>query len=319
MNWIDLIFIVIFILYVFEDSKRGFLRLLADLVSLVIAFLLSLVIYPPVSSYLVAHYKLVQANADSISFLGLWMILQSIFFGLSKLVSNNTPDSIKESGWNRYLAYLPALIKGVFFIIIAAIFVLYLPFTDLQKKVIKESFVVGFTLHNTQNFQSKLENLFAQTPLTGSSSVPSKNYEKDETIDLKFSTNTMTIDAEAEKFIFNKINEERKAVGIKPLVFDTLIRNVGRAHSRDMLANGYFSHASLNGEVLFDRFVNANVNFTVGAENIALAPTADLVHIGLMNSPKHKKNILDPGFGRVGIGVMNAGKYGLMVTQDFAN
>jgi uncharacterized protein YkwD len=319
MNWIDLIFIVIFILYVFEDSKRGFLRLLADLVSLVIAFLIALIAYPPVSNYLVNHYKLVQTSADSISFLGIWMILQAIFFGLSKLVSNNTPDSIKESRLNRYLAYIPALIKGVFFIIIMAIFILYLPFTDLQKRVIKESFVVGFTLHNTENFQMKLENIFTQAPLAGAGSVPSKNYEKDETIDLKFSTNTMTIDEEAEKFIFNKINEERKAVGIKPLVFDTLIRNVARSHSRDMLANGYFSHASLDGQVLFDRFVNANVNFAVGAENIALAPTADLVHIGLMNSPKHKKNILDPSFSRAGIGVMNAGKYGLMVTQDFAN
>lgn len=319
MNWIDLIFIIIFILYVFEDAKRGFLRLLADLVSLIIAFLIALITYQSASNYLVTHYKIVQANADSISFLGLWMIYQFIFFGLSKLVSVNTPESIKESKMNRYLAYIPALIKGVFFIIIMAVFILYLPFTDLQKKVIKESFVVGYTLHNTANFQTKLESVFAESPIVGIKPTPSKNYEKDETIDLKFSTNTMLIDEEAEKLIFNKINEERKAVGIKPLTFDVLIRNVARSHSRDMLANGYFSHASLNGEVLFDRFVNANVNFTVGAENIAIAPTADLIHIGLMNSEKHKKNILDPSFSRVGVGVMSAGKYGLMVTEDFAN
>ena len=319
MNWIDLIFILIFILYVFEDAKRGFLRLLADLVSLVIAFLIALITYQFASNYLVSHYKMVQANADSISFLGLWMIYQFIFFGLSKLVSANTPDSIKESKTNRYLAYIPALIKGVLFTIIMAVFVLYLPFNDLQKKVIKESFVVGYTLHNTANFQAKLESIFAESPIAGIKPTPSKSFEKDETIDLKFSTNTMLIDEEAEKIIFNKINEERKSAGVAPVVYDVLIRNVARAHSRDMLANGYFSHTSLGGEVLFDRLINANVNFTVGAENIAIAPTAELIHIGLMNSPKHKKNILDPGFTKVGVGVMNAGKYGLMVTQDFAN
>ena len=38
-----------------------------------------------------------------------------------------------------------------------------------------------------------------------------------------------------------------------------------------------------------------------------------------MNSEKHRENILDPSVTRVGIGVMDAGQYGMMVTQDFVN
>jgi uncharacterized protein YkwD len=36
-----------------------------------------------------------------------------------------------------------------------------------------------------------------------------------------------------------------------------------------------------------------------------------------MNSPGHRENILRPEFGRVGIGILDAGVQGLMITQNF--
>lgn len=54
-------------------------------------------------------------------------------------------------------------------------------------------------------------------------------------------------------------------------------------------------------------------------ENIGYAPDVDTAHRGLMNSPEHKKNILDPAFHRVGIGIISTKSFGIMVTQDFAN
>lgn len=51
----------------------------------------------------------------------------------------------------------------------------------------------------------------------------------------------------------------------------------------------------------------------------ALAPTLSQAHTGLMNSPGHRANILNNGFGRVGIGILDAGIYGLMITQNFRN
>ncbi len=36
-----------------------------------------------------------------------------------------------------------------------------------------------------------------------------------------------------------------------------------------------------------------------------------------MNSPGHRANILHKDFGRVGIGIMDGGIRGLMVTQNF--
>ena len=51
----------------------------------------------------------------------------------------------------------------------------------------------------------------------------------------------------------------------------------------------------------------------------ALGQTLTICHNGLMNSPGHKANILDRSYGRVGIGILDGGMHGLMVTQNFRN
>ena len=94
---------------------------------------------------------------------------------------------------------------------------------------------------------------------------------------------------------------------------------VARRHSRDMFARGYFSHVSPDGENLGDRLRKARESYLMAGENLALAPTLHSAHTGLMRSPGHRANILRPQFGRVGIGVLDAGVHGLMVTQNFRN
>ncbi len=64
---------------------------------------------------------------------------------------------------------------------------------------------------------------------------------------------------------------------------------------------------------------DADVRFLTAGENLALAPTLTVAHNGLMNSPGHRANILRPQFGRVGIGIMDGGLRGLMVSQEFRN
>ena len=69
----------------------------------------------------------------------------------------------------------------------------------------------------------------------------------------------------------------------------------------------------------FDRIRESNVQFKTAGENLALAPTLSIAHNGLMNSPGHRANILRPQFGRVGIGVLDSRRHGLMITQNFRN
>lgn len=115
------------------------------------------------------------------------------------------------------------------------------------------------------------------------------------------------------------INRERGKAGLKPLTADPELTEVARKHSRDMFERGYFSHITPEGHSPFDRMRAANVHFLTAGENLAIAPTLPIAHTGLMNSPGHRANILRPTFGRVGIGIMDGGRRGLMVAQEFRN
>jgi len=86
-----------------------------------------------------------------------------------------------------------------------------------------------------------------------------------------------------------------------------------------MFARGYFAHDTPENRDPFDRMREAGVRFVVAGENLAHGPTIQIAHTGLMNSPGHRANILRAQFGRVGIGIMDGGKRGLMVTQNFRN
>ena len=86
-----------------------------------------------------------------------------------------------------------------------------------------------------------------------------------------------------------------------------------------MFARGYFAHVSPDSLSPFDRMKAAHVRYITAGENLALAPTLPLAHKGLMNSPGHRANILQPLYRRVGIGILDGGMYGLMITQNFRN
>ena len=115
------------------------------------------------------------------------------------------------------------------------------------------------------------------------------------------------------------INKERTTEGLAPLEADPEMRAVAVKHSADMFERGYFSHNTPESKSPFDRMKDEKVRYRTAGENLALAPTLKIAHTGLMNSPGHRANILRPQFGRVGIGILDSGRRGLMITQNFRN
>jgi uncharacterized protein YkwD len=86
-----------------------------------------------------------------------------------------------------------------------------------------------------------------------------------------------------------------------------------------MLKRAYFSHYSPEGKNTYDRLKIEGIEYRLAGENLALAENTMQAHDGLMSSPVHKANILNKTFTHIGIGVMDAGHHGLMITQMFKN
>lgn len=127
------------------------------------------------------------------------------------------------------------------------------------------------------------------------------------------------------------LNEERADAGLRPLSEHRKLEKAAFRFSKEMVNKRFFDHVSPSGSTLSTRV--KKVKYTKGArswalgENIAWgtgtrATPASIVD-AWMHSPGHKRNILDPTFREIGIGiaagapVATASSVGATYTTDF--
>jgi uncharacterized protein YkwD len=116
--------------------------------------------------------------------------------------------------------------------------------------------------------------------------------------------------------VLTLVNQARATAGCAPLVADSALAAVARAHSADMRDRDYFDHDTPEGLSPFDRAEQAGISYA-RAENIAYGqanPTE--VMDDWMTSPGHRDNILDCELTKLGVGVAE-GPRGPWWTQLF--
>ena len=107
------------------------------------------------------------------------------------------------------------------------------------------------------------------------------------------------------------VNDFRSANGLPALAWDENLYGPARSWSQQMANAGTLSHpASLSAN-----FLPAPGWHKIG-QNVAVASTLDSALTALENSPAHRANLLDRGFTRVAVGVIQqGGRY--WITEDF--
>lgn len=157
------------------------------------------------------------------------------------------------------------------------------------------------------------------------------------------------------KIVFDLTNDERAKLGLKKLSQSRGLAQAAVNHSDDMAKRVYFSHNTKG--IIFsqsnprDRIAKAGYRPKIVAENIAMVPvftsqkiigardsqgnfrhiieSNDRTYTSLaktaveewMKSPGHRKNILDPKYRELGVGIAIGKRDGIpyvYLTQDFA-
>ncbi|MFJ9499960.1 CAP-associated domain-containing protein [Brevibacillus centrosporus] len=109
-----------------------------------------------------------------------------------------------------------------------------------------------------------------------------------------------------ERQILDLVNVARSRAQLPPLQWNEKAAEVARGHSRDMESNDFFDHVSATtGSDPFERLKQASIPYRMAGENIAAGyPDAIEAHESWMNSPGHRKNVLEKGFTQLGVGVI---------------
>ncbi|MFD5143958.1 CAP domain-containing protein [Streptomyces sp. NPDC058401] len=115
--------------------------------------------------------------------------------------------------------------------------------------------------------------------------------------------------------VLTLVNQERATAGCPALTVNAQLTKAAQDHSEDMAAHSNMSHTGSDGSDPGQRITRAGYQWRTYAENVAYGyDTAAKVMEGWMNSPGHKRNILDCNVKEIGIGLAQPGHYW---TQDF--
>jgi len=126
----------------------------------------------------------------------------------------------------------------------------------------------------------------------------------------------------AEELMVELVNRDRRRFGLPELQADPMLAAVARAHSRDMVSEGYFGHVSPRFGPVAERLGRSGYRAAVARENISRAITIHESEASLMTSPGHRANLLAVDITRLGVGAVRdrgvGGHEQWVVTQVFA-
>jgi uncharacterized protein YkwD len=110
-----------------------------------------------------------------------------------------------------------------------------------------------------------------------------------------------------EQQCLEQINRQRQARGIQPLKLSQELLPLARHYSWRMAKEKFFSHTDPEGGTVKERVSEYGIRWQILGENLAYSngyvnPVAASLH-GWMDSPGHRKNILDSAYNYTAIGV----------------
>lgn len=121
----------------------------------------------------------------------------------------------------------------------------------------------------------------------------------------------VTARAKLERAVIARMNEVRKARGLRPLKPAARLNRAGRKHVVNMANHGYFAHEWSNG-ASFSRWIRrfwpgTDFRRWSAGENLyweGPSTTARRVVRAWMKSPGHRRNLLNASWTRVGAGAV---------------
>lgn len=318
LPWVDIAFVAMAAWYMRIGYRRGFFVSAFDAFGFFAGFMTTLLLYAPAAALVSSSYGVPRQFAKPLAFFALLVATEFVSNKLAVLIYRKIPLAVRTAKVNRTLGIIPGFLDAAFTAAIVLSLLLALPMPQGLKDAILGSPTGAASVRVSALIDAKFSNIFGGAIKETLTFVTVRQGSQD-SVDLRFHTDGYAADAVAEGRMLALVNAERAERGLRPLVADAALVTLARAHSADMLSRGYFAHVDPEGRQPSGRADAAGFAYRVYGENLALAPDVPLAHQGLMDSPGHRANILAAEFGRIGIGIQDAGIYGIMVTQNFAD
>ena len=121
--------------------------------------------------------------------------------------------------------------------------------------------------------------------------------------------------------VIKLVNEARIEGGMPVLETSSDLDEIAKEKASDMVENNYFAHTSPKGLTPWYWFGKNGYDYHYAGENLAINfQNAEDEQTAWMNSPTHRKNILNPDYREIGVAVISGkidGKPAIIAVQEF--
>jgi uncharacterized protein YkwD len=316
---IDAAILLLLLAAVWGGYRSGFIATTYGLATWIVSFAAA-VVFQGQAAQLVERLGVHPATARPIGFIVVLVLVESLFSIAGFLALTPVVRAVHRvrglATADRIGGIFPAAARALFVIGIVLAALVVSPVSSDVKATVESSRIARALIDQISGLQPTLAKLSGQLGETVPLFVTKLGEDQTETLDLP-SDLQLSADPVAERQMFDLVNEERAAAGLRLLAWDDRLVPVARQHSEEMFELKYFSHQSPVSGSPFDRLRTAGITYTRAGENLAYAQSVSVAHRGLMQSQGHRENILRPEFTRMAVGVISAGPYGRMFTQLF--
>jgi len=115
---------------------------------------------------------------------------------------------------------------------------------------------------------------------------------------------------EARARLLARVNALRVAAGAPVVQVDPRLDAIAQSYAERMATQRFFAHVAPDGDALPDRLEQGGYAYVTSGENLGMAAGPIAAHLAIEESPGHRKNLLDPAFQRVGLGLAREARDG---------
>ncbi len=318
MTSTDWIILGVICVGLFQGFWLGFLAVLVQTVSLLLAVGVAFWTVPFTGNWLESNLRLPLSYARSLGLVAVFFLAAFLFQLVGTALRRIFASALDANPFNRIAGAIVGAVRQIILTSVFLALIVALPTPPAIKNALSKSKLGAPLLNLAIDVEQATRRVIKLDSLNSIAYRIAENDSVNLTNSLNFNFSDPSPDPTSEAVMLELLNAARRVKGQQPLRGHDGLRDIARAHAKDMLQRGYFSHLSPLGKNAMDRALDQNISALVVGENLAAAPTVSLAQGGLMASEGHRKNILSDDYNYVGIGVMDASFHGKIFVQMFA-
>ena len=158
LNILDLILVILFLLFIINGYKDGFIEQISVILGIVISFYFAIRFYPEMEVLLVPYFDIPQRLLEFISFALIFIILNILIHLLAEGLKSIL-DLLFLKSLDQLMGAFLGLIKGVLILYLLILFINQIPYTKVRN-IVNNSIIAKYFLDMSPKIQNSLENFF---------------------------------------------------------------------------------------------------------------------------------------------------------------